>query len=261
MVRPQPAIPASPLPIMDDPRPPHDSDWDLIRDAGNPESPTYRQSRDEVTVRYYAAIVAYVRQTGRNPDESRELAQGFIADVLLGRDLLTRVDDRRGQFRTLLMHAVRNYVNDRYRHDHAARRHPGQERMRALDAEGSVPDVSNSKNAPEHAFHREWVRSLIDHAADSLHRECQDKGREWAWDIFQSRILLPMLNGQAPTSYESLMDRWQLKTAAQVANTIVQMRHAFVRHLMAAVGTTVKSPQDAREELRRLLMAFERSAS
>lgn len=246
---------------MDESPSPIDSDWELVRDAGDARSPTWRKSRDTVTVRYYGAIFAYVRQTGRAPEEARELTQGFIADVLLGRDLLSRVDAKRGQFCTLLMHAVRNYVNDVYRHDHAAKRHPGENKLGTLDNMPPVQDASGGAVAPEGAFHRAWIRTLIEDAAERLRREQMEQQREWAWDIFQSRVLLPMLNGHTPPPYEVLMARWNLTTPAQVANTIVRMRHAFVKHLLTAVGTTVDSPEEARAELRRLLLTFDRSSS
>lgn len=244
---------------MDNGQPTFDRDWDLVRDAGDPASPTCRESRDAVTVRYYGAIFAYVRQTGRQPEEARELTQGFIADVLLGRDLLARVDTSRGQFCTLLMHAVRNYVNDRYRHDHAAKRHPGDQRLFALEQIAPGFEPGSDSPHPEAAFHRAWIRRLIDSAAEALRKEQMEKDAEWAWDVFSRRVLLPMLNGQAPTPYDQLMDRWKLSSPAQVSNTIVRMRHAFVRHLLASVGASVDSPETAREELRRLLMTFDRS--
>lgn len=245
---------------MADHEPPPHSDWSLVRDAGDTSSPTQRQSRDAVAVRYYGAIFAYVRQTGRGNEDARELTQGFIADVLLGRDLLEKVDTRRGQFCTLLMHAVRNYVNDRFRHDHAAKRHPSGERtIGALDRVPREAEPDSNAPDPEAAFHRAWIRRLVDEAAERLHREQLDAEAEWAWDIFARRVLRPMLHGHTPESYEQLMERWNLRAPSQVSNTIVRMRHAFVRHLMECIGTTVDQPHDARDELRRLLMTFDRS--
>jgi hypothetical protein len=159
------------------------------------------------------------------------------------------------------MHAVRNYVNDRYRHEHAAKRHPGEHRLGALDTSQPVADSAPGAETPEQAFHRAWIRRLIEEAADRLRVEQLNAGRDWTWDIFESRVLLPMMNGQTPPPYEVLMTRWNLTTHAQVANAIVRMRHAFVKHLLSAVGSTVDSPEEARLELRRLLLTFDRSSS
>ena len=215
-------------------------------------------SGGDAAVRYWGAIYAYIRQAGRRDEEARELTQGFIADVLLGRDLLSKLDERRGQFRTLLLSAVRNYLADAYRFDHAARRHPGEGRLSRADegAADAVPDRSTP--APEAAFHRAWVSMLIRDAADALRTECLARGRDMQWDLFDRRILRPMLEGAPAPSYEALMAQWRLDAPSQVSNTIVAMRRAFAAHLVRLVGATVDtSSAAARGELRELLTLLE----
>ncbi len=225
-------------------------------------TPTPREaaprSSDEAAVRYWGAIYAYIRQSGRRDEEARELTQGFIADVLLGRNLLGRLDEKRGQFRTLLLSAVRNYLADVYRFNHAARRHPSDGRVVRSDdlANDALPDRQNP--APESAFHRAWISMLIRDAAEAMRAECVAHGRDMQWDIFESRILRPMLEGAPPPSYESLMERWNLTALSQVSNTIVSMRRSFAAHLVQGVGATVDtSPAGARGELRELMSLLE----
>ncbi len=215
-------------------------------------------SAAEAATRYWGVIYAYIRQAGRRDEEARDLTQGFIADVLLGRDLTSKLDERRGQFRTLLLSAVRNYLADRYRHDHAARRQPADGRVVRNDdlAADAVGDLRHS--APEAAFHRAWISMLIRDASDALRNDCMADGRGAAWDIFESRILRPMLEGAEPASYELLMRRWGLDVPSKVSNTIVSMRRAFAGHLLRLVGTTVdRSDAAARDELRALLALME----
>jgi RNA polymerase sigma-70 factor (ECF subfamily) len=215
-------------------------------------------SRDEAAVRYWGAIYAYIRQAGRRDEEARELTQGFIADVLLGRDLLSKLDEGRGQFRTLLLSAVRNYLADAYRFDHAARRHPGEGRLGRAD-EGAADGLADrSTPAPEAAFHRAWISMLIRDAADALRTECLAAGRDMQWDLFDRRILRPMLEGAPAPSYEQLMAHWKLDAASQVSNAIVAMRRAFAGHLVRLVGATVDtSHSGARGELREMLALLE----
>ncbi len=214
-------------------------------------------SRDNVAVRFYGAIYAYIRQSGRRDDQARELTQGFIADVLLGRDLLSRLDERRGQFRTLLMSAVRNYLADVYRFDHAARRHPGQGRTVRSD-DSLTDDRAGSTPNPEAAFHRAWISMLVKGAADELRAQTLAADREWAWDIFDSRVLQPMLCGARPPSYEELMARWKLTDPSKISNTVVSMRKAFATQLVRRIGATVdQSATGAQHELRELLRLLE----
>ena len=210
----------------------------------------------EAAVACWGAIYAYIRKAGRPEEQARDLTQGFIADVLLGRGLLAKLDERRGQFRTLLLSAVRNYLADAYRHDHAARRHPGDGRFVA--ATGDAHDdglVDRSTPAPEAAFNRAWVAALVRDAAADLQAECLASGREAAWDIFDRRVLRPMLEGAEPPPYEALVERWGLRVPTQVSNTIVTMRRAFAEHLVRRIGA--RSGDGARGEIRELLMLLE----
>ena len=94
--------------------------------------------------------------------------------------------------------------------------------------------------------------------ADALHAECIECKREMAWDLFESRILRPMLEGAPAPSYESLMERWKLTAPSQVSNTIVTMRRAFAAHLVRMMGAASDtSPAGARGELRELLTLLE----
>jgi hypothetical protein len=80
-----------------------------------------------------------------------------------------------------------------------------------------------------------------------------------AWDVFERRILRPMLEGAAPTPYEDLMARWNLDAPSQVSNTIVSMRRAFAGHLLrlAGAGNAAGDAALARTELAQLLSLLE----
>ncbi len=229
------------------PEPRHESD-------GHDEAPL---SRDEAATRYWGAIYAYIRQSGRRDQEARDLTQGFIADVLLGRDLVAKLDEGRGRFRTLLLSAVRNYLADAYRFDHAARRHPADARIiRDEDAAGAVPDVGGS--SPERAFNRAWVSMLIRDAADAVRAELVSHGRDMAWDSFEGRVLRPMLEGAEPIAYDTLVSRWGLREHSQVSNAIVSARRAFANHLLRLAGARQDASKDrARTELSQLLRLLE----
>jgi RNA polymerase sigma-70 factor (ECF subfamily) len=210
----------------------------------------------EAAVACWGAIYAYIRQAGRSDEQARDLTQGFIADVLLGRGLLAKLDERRGQFRTLLLSAVRNYLADAYRHDHAARRHPGHGRIVAAGNDSHDDGlVDRTTPAPEAAFNRAWVAALVREAAADLQAECLASGREAAWDIFDRRVLRPMLEGAEPPTYEALVARWGLHAPTQVSNTIVAMRRAFATHLVRRMGAC--SGDGARGQIRELLTLLE----
>lgn len=226
------------------------------RDDAAPREAAPR-TRDEAATRYWGAIYAYIRQAGRRDQEARDLTQGFIADVLLGRDLLAKLDEGRGRFRTLLLSAVRNYLADNYRFEHAARRHPTDARIVRDDgAADSLPDGGSSD--PERAFHRAWVSMLIRDAADAARADLAAQGRDMAWDAFDGRVLRPILEGAEPVPYDTLVARWGLREHSQVSNAVVSARRAFAAHLLRLLGARhAAQPDAARNELSQLLRLLE----
>ena len=108
------------------------TNWDLIRDAAG-STPTSQASLEEVARRSWPAIYAFIRASGRSPDDATELTQGFICDVFLSRHLLEKADQSRGRFRTLVMGSVRNYLADMHRRKTATTRRPKHGSIGRLD--------------------------------------------------------------------------------------------------------------------------------
>ena len=165
------------------------TNWELIRDAAS-GSTTSRASLDAVSRRAWPAIFAFIRASGRSSDEASELTQGFIADVFLSRHLLEKADPGRGRFRTLLIGAVRNYLNDMHRRRTAQSRMPegGVAAIDALTAKGLEP-AEHEGHSPERAFNTRYVATLIRAAAERLQKELAANGDEASWEIFRMRVL------------------------------------------------------------------------
>ena len=71
--------------------------------------------------RYWSAIFAYIRRSGRDVHEAADLTQGFVCDILISRRLCDSADPNRGRFRTLLLRAIQNYLRERHRREQRAR--------------------------------------------------------------------------------------------------------------------------------------------
>ena len=67
----------------------------------------------------------------------------------------------------MLFRSVRNYLADVYRFDHAARRHPGRDRVVHGD-DGAAAELPGATPPPEAAFHRAWISMLVQESAEAL---------------------------------------------------------------------------------------------
>ena len=235
------------------------TNWSAILDAGS-DSSTAAASRDTVAQRYWPAIHAFVRRSGISHAEAEDVTQGFICDVMLGRNLLSHAAPERGRFRSLLLTAVRNYVYDELRRRTATTRHPSTGSVVALDGAsvGATSHLDPKADDPEVAFDREWVRMLIDQAAHVVRENAQSKGLDAAWDIFDRRLLRPMCEGAAPVSTEEFIKQWSLSSPAQVANILVRMKRKFTAALMQQLGHGDDDQEIVHREIAGLLAALER---
>jgi DNA-directed RNA polymerase specialized sigma24 family protein len=228
------------------------TNWDLIRDAAGGSS-TSKASLEEVARRAWPAIYAYIRASGRNPDEATELTQGFICDVFLARGLLEKADQSRGRFRTLVMGSVRNYLSDMHRRKTASTRQPKHGMIGRLDdlAERTSGPAGLPAITPEAAFNARFVATLIRAATERLQRELLHDGDEAGWEIFRLRVLQPSLEGVA-ASYEDIAPRFGLAKGACAAK-LLMVKRRFASMLMEELRATVENPDDIREEVSELL--------
>ena len=230
--------------------------WTLIQDAVDAESPTKATSRDELMKRYWSAVFAFIRSSGRSEQKTEDLTQGFFCDVVIGRDLFDRADSNRGRFRSLLMSAVRNYLADDYRMQTAKRRSPGPNALKRIDDENSGIDPRSNEADPESAFNIRWVDELIQRTSDQVREQLLGENKVMHWDIFQNRILKPCLTGAAPTPHEELAEKWGLRGLPQVSNLLVSAKRTFAKILLDNVRETLPKGASASNELNELFDAL-----
>ena len=230
--------------------------WTLITDAIDDQSETSDQSKSLLAKRYWHAVFAYIRASGRSMVLSEDLTQGFFCDVFLGRNLLSHAQSSRGRFRSLLLSSVRNYLADDFRMRTAKRRMPEQGPASSLDGlEGSVTSPTDSSE-PEAAFNRIWVEELIERTKEQVRSDMLENGQATHWEIFQDRVLRPCQTGSAPTPHEELASAWGLKGMAQVSNMLVTAKRRFARQLLENVRETIPENFSPSNELDDLFQAL-----
>jgi RNA polymerase sigma-70 factor (ECF subfamily) len=227
------------------------TNWKAIFDAAS-SSATASKSREAVAQRYWGVIYAYVRRSGIALAESDDVTQAFIADVLLGRNLLATASPDRGRFRSLLLASVRNYCVDHIRRSNASTRKPDGWVMSIGESDVDLPDSAT----PERAFNLAWVHMLIASAAEEVKGRALSTNREMHWDIFDRRVLQPALVGAEPVSTEAFMRQWSISSPVQVANIVARMKRTFTAALMAELGNFDDDADSVATEVSTLLSAI-----
>ncbi len=224
--------------------------WSLVAHAQDTDPGARMEALAALLQTYLPVLKWYLgRHYGLDPHQREDLVQGFVAAKILNQDLLSRADRSRGRFRTFLLNAFQNYVRDELRKARAARRAPPGGALLPLE---EADRVSSEDADMERQFHRAWVRHSVAKAVQGMKGECAAHGREDVWAIFHSRLLAPMLGGDAPESYDVLVARLGLASPSQASNLLITAKRMFNRHLRRVIADTVAAPAQVEDELREL---------
>lgn len=229
----------------------------MIAQAAQQDQEVSADALERLVRRYWSAVYAYIRRTGRDVHESSDLTQGFVCDIILSRRLCDYADPQRGRFRTLLLNAVKNYLREQHRRRKRSRsvdRMPG---MPLSEAEWVEAERSPGET-PEEAFCYHWSATIIRQVLADVRAACHADGLEAHWNVFEHRVVRPMLFNDPPTDYAVLVERLDLKDESQAANMMITVKRRFVRALHTEVGRTVANPEDTEDELHELLRDLER---
>ncbi len=230
------------------------TDWSMIAQASEADEEVAGDALEQLVRRYWAAVYAYIRRTGRDVHEAADLTQGFVCDIIISRRLCDYADPQRGRFRTLLLSAVKNYLHEKHRHD----------RKRSLELDGPPlpledrPAQTSTNETPDEAFCYQWSATLIRQVLTQVKASCEADGLDAHWTVFEHRVVRPMLFDEPPTDHARLVEQLNLKDEPQAANMMITVKRRFARALYQEIGRTVIDPQQIEDELNELLHDLER---
>ena len=223
------------------------TDWSMIAQAAETDEDVAGDALEQLVRRYWAAVYAYIRRTGRDVHEAADLTQGFVCDIIISRRLCDYADPNRGRFRTLLLSAVKNYLREKHRQDH----------KRSLELDGPPPKTSTNET-PDEAFCYQWSATLIRRVLAEVKEACEKDGLVAHWTVFEHRVVRPMLFDEPPTEHAALVEQLNLKDEPQAANMMITVKRRFARALYQEIGRTVIDPEHIEDELNELLRDLER---
>jgi RNA polymerase sigma-70 factor (ECF subfamily) len=120
-----------------------------------------------------------------------DILQGFVAEKVIERNLLTHADQAKGRFRNFILRSFKNYVISEARRQNARKRAPDASVNIRFD---EFPDLVAEKPEIERAFDISWARRVISETIRLMQKECKQKKREDVWNVFECRVVNPILN-------------------------------------------------------------------
>jgi RNA polymerase sigma-70 factor (ECF subfamily) len=208
--------------------------------------------------RYWKPVYCYLRRQGRGNEEAKDLTQGFFHEVVLNRHLVDRADPAKGSFRSLLLHALRQYLLDERRKEDAQKRIP-RERLVPLDI-ADPPAIVEAVQAldPEESFNYAWKADLMDRALAEVRENYVREGMETHWCVFRDRVLEPALQEQPAPSLRQICERYGIENEATASHMLLTVKRRFQTVLKDHVRQTVLTGEGVEEEWREILKLLEK---
>lgn len=223
--------------------------WSVVLAARDCSSESSRQALESLCRSYWYPLYVFIRRRGSSPQEAEDLTQAFFGD-LLSKDALATVAREKGKFRTFLLVALTNYLNNQYEKAKAQKR-GGKYLFQSWDqlqAEERYRHEPVDALTPEKLFERRYAYNLVDQVLADLRRDYESVGNAATFDC-----LSPFLGGESTRG-------GPLATAAAglgmsegaVKVALHRLRRRFAEGLRNRVASTVASADQVDEEIRYL---------
>lgn len=230
------------------------TDWNQIRRLKSTPTDEQQPLLNVLAEKYWTPLFQYLLYEGHREQEAQDLIQEFFAFAFKTR-LFAKADQERGKFRSFLRSSLNNFVMKEWRKQSAQKRKPPQgiSSLDELVEDGYYhPKALVNADTPEMFFHRVWVRAVVRNVLQDLEKDFNASGKATHFILFQSRVVSPELDGDAPPPLHQQARELGLEYK-EAANQILTAKRAFLRILDKEIRSYIRSEDDATHEHRDIL--------
>jgi DNA-directed RNA polymerase specialized sigma24 family protein len=225
--------------------------WSLVLTAQG-QSAAAEAALEELCQIYWRPLYAFACRSGYDPDEARDLTQGFF-ELLLARRDLDSVSEEKGRLRSYLLTSFKHFMGRERRREMTIKRGRGQWLipMEELNATAEVAPAFGGlvdSLSADRLYERRWALTLIEQVLKRLKGEYRATGNALLFDSLKE--LLPDEPG-APSRAEIAARLGMTDNALRQA--FHRFRHRFQTLLREEIGHTVSDPNEFEDELRHLI--------
>ncbi len=232
--------------------------WLEIRALAGLGEDQRREILNGLIERYWKPVYCYLRRQGCDNEKAKDLTQGFFHEIVMGRHLIEQADEAKGRFRTLLLTALDRYVIGVHRRQIAAKRRPTGGTISLDETQETVLSTAAKAMKPDEAFTYAWAVQLLQDVLAELSQRCARDGKEVHWELFNARVLVPIITGREPAVLSELCTRFGIDTPVKAENMIVTVKRRFQAAMKQRVREYVSCDEDVEQEIRDLMEILSR---
>jgi RNA polymerase sigma-70 factor (ECF subfamily) len=220
----------------------------VVLEAQGP-TPAAQAALEKLCRTYWRAIYGFVRREGIEPEDAKDLTQGFFALLLERRDL-DAVRQEKGRLRSYLLTSLKHFLTNERNRARAIKRGEGRELISLDQLHGwdrAAFEPANTFTADQ-IYERRWALALLDQILMRLENEYRLAGNAILFE--RLKVLLtdePGRPSQAQIAAELGM------TENAVTQALHRLRERYRQLLREEVAHTVMAPGDTEDELRHLI--------
>ena len=209
--------------------------WSIVVAAGDRATPDARDALADLCSAYWYPIYAYVRRHGHNADEAQDLTQSFFAR-LLENHVVEDARRERGRFRSFLLGALKHFLANEWRREHAMKRggHLSIASIDVGDGETRYAHEPSRARTPEQLFERRWALTVLDNVLRALESETVAEGKAHLFERLkcylsgdagapcyaETGVMLGMSDGAVKVAVHRLRQRYKSILREQIAETV-----------------------------------------
>jgi RNA polymerase sigma factor (sigma-70 family) len=212
-------------------------------------TPAAQAALEKLCRTYWRPIYGFVRRQGTEPEEAKDLTQGFFALLLERRDLDT-VRKEKGRLRSYLLTSLKHFLINERNRAVAIKRGEAQrwiplDQLQGPHSAGFEPaDTSTA----DQIYERRWALALLDQVLTRLEEEYRIAGKVALFERLKALLTdEPGRPPQAQIANELAMTENAVKQAFH------RLRERYRQLLREEIAHTVMAPGDIEDELRHLI--------
>ncbi len=225
--------------------------WSVVLGAQG-ESPAAQEALENLCRTYWRPIYSFARREGANPEEAKNITQGFFALILERKDFQS-VRQEKGRLRSFLLASLKHFMANE-RRDAATIKRGGGRTLLPLDeieSFGSCEFDHGDMLSPDLLYDRRWAFTVLDRVFARLRDESQ---RSLNPPLLQRLNMLLSDEPERPSQAEIAREFGMTENAVKQA--FYRLRQSYRQLLREEVAHTVATPAEVEDEMRHLIAAL-----
>ena len=225
--------------------------WSVVLNA-RAEPELAQQALETLCRTYRSPVYAFISGHNYTAESAEDLTQAFFARFIEEAYYL-KADPLRGRFRTLLLTALKRFLDDACDRETAVKR-GGRMQFQALDSTTSSNGATRipGHDTPEFAFHRAWAHTVVQSALRQLRGEAREAGKTGLFDELSAFI------AERPDDddYARVAAKFGMRRNT-IAVAVHRLRHRLRELIREQLADTAVDDTELDRELRELGRSFD----